>query len=58
MVKLLEWFDQHDLFNVEVSSLKSVFIGLTAIDEEMVNCDQAEENEMNRALGHLCAHIG
>ena len=43
MVKLLEWFDQHDPFNVEVSSLKSVFSGLTATDEDKVNCDQAEE---------------
>ena len=43
MVKLLELFDQHDLFNVEVSSLKSVFRSLTATDEDMVNCDQAEE---------------
>ena len=37
MVKFLEWFDQHDPFNVEV------FSSLTATDEEMVNCDQVEE---------------
>ena len=40
MVKLLEWFDQHDPVYFEVSPLSS---GLTATDEDMVNCDQAEE---------------
>ena len=41
MVKRLEWFDQHDTFNVEVSSLTSLSSGAT--DEDMVDCDQAEE---------------
>ena len=39
MVKLQEWFDHHDPFNVEVSSFKSVFSGLTATDKAMVNCE-------------------
>ena len=24
----------------------------------MAMCESGNENEMNRALGHLCAHIG
>ena len=43
MMKMLEWFDQQDPFNVEVSSLQSLTSGLTATDEDMINCDQAKE---------------
>ena len=43
MIKLVEWFDQHDPFNVEVSSLTSLSSGLPATDEDMANCDQADE---------------
>ena len=43
MVKLLEWIDQHNPFNDEVSSLTSLSSGLAAADEGMANCDQVEE---------------
>ena len=36
ILNILEWFDQHDPFNVEVSSLKSVSSGLTATDVDIV----------------------
>ena len=52
MVKLLEWFDPHKPFNVEVSSLKSVFSGLAATNEDMVNCDRPK-----RLVGKYKCHL-
>ena len=40
--KILGWFEQHDPFNTELSSLRSLTTGLRAIDEDGINYDEAE----------------
>ena len=40
--KILGWFEQHDPFNTELSSLRSLTTGLIAIDKDGINCDEVE----------------
>ena len=40
--KILGWFEQHDPFNTELSSLWSLTTGLMAITKNGINCDEAK----------------
>ena len=41
--KLYSWFLQHDPFDVNEHSLRCTSTGLTAPDDDCINCDRAEE---------------
>ena len=41
MSKVLEWFDEHELFDENVTGLRSLSTGVTGDDK--LNCDSAEE---------------
>lgn len=41
--KVLEWFEQHNPFIVEVPTLRSLSSGITASNEDGINCDESEE---------------
>ena len=41
---LYSWFPQHDPFDVNEHSLRCISTGLTAPDDDCINCDRAEEN--------------
>ena len=41
--KILQWFETRDPFNMELPMLRSLTTGLTATDEDGINCDQTEE---------------
>ena len=40
--KLTEWFEEHDTFDTNLTDLRSLSSGLTASEEDDVNCDDAE----------------
>ena len=41
--KLFSWFNIYDPFDIDEPSLKSISSGLTAAEEDCINCDQTEE---------------
>ena len=43
MMKIKEWFNQHEPFDENVSGLRSLATGVTARDGDGVDCDNAEE---------------
>ena len=60
--KLLDWIEEHNPFSIEVCTLTSLASGLTATDENKINCDQTEEvgEKIQKALDGICissAHI-
>lgn len=40
--KLAEWFEGHDPFDAKLTDLRSLSSGLTASEEDRINCDDAE----------------
>ena len=55
MLKMKEWFEQHEPFDENISGLRSLSTGITACDGDGVNCDQAEEvgREIHRKLDRV-----
>lgn len=54
--KLIEWFDSHEPFDPNETSLKSISTGLIAGEKDDVNCDEAEivgEN-IQKKLDNVC----
>ena len=43
LVKIQEWFDQHEPFDTNEGKLQSLSSGLTATDSDGINPDKAEE---------------
>ena len=42
MEKILQWFEQHGPFSTELPSLWSLTLGITAAEEDDINCDETE----------------
>ena len=42
-IRLVNWFDSYDPFDLTEPSLRSISSGLTAQDGDKINCDRAEE---------------
>ena len=40
---LIEWFDAHEPFDPRQPLLQSIASGITVLDEDDVNCDEAEK---------------
>ena len=43
MTNIIEWFTQHEPFDMNVSSLRSLSTGITATSDDGINCHLAEE---------------
>ena len=41
--RLIDWFDAHEPFDPRLPLLQSISSGITALDEDGVNCDEAEK---------------
>ena len=56
MWKVLAWFDAHDPFLPMVEELRSLSTGLTALDNDNINCDDAENvgYQLQKKLDGVC----
>ena len=56
LLALIDWFDAHEPFNANVSALRSLSSGLTATEDDNVNCDDVEEvgRKIQKKLDNVC----
>ena len=56
MDKILSWFDVHDPFLPMVQELRSLSTGLTASENDNINCDDAENvgYQLQKKLDGVC----
>ena len=54
--KIIHWFCWHDPFSVDDPSLRSLSTGLTAINEDGINCDDADSvgRSIQKKLDNVC----
>ena len=56
LVKLIQWFDEHNPLDMNQPSLRSLVTGITATADDNINCDDAEEvgNALQVKLDNVC----
>ena len=56
MIKISNWFKSHNPFTLEDSSLRSLSTGLTASEENYINCDDADGvgRSIQETLDNVC----
>ena len=56
LVKLIQWFDEHNPLDMNQPLLRSSVTGITATADDNVNCDDAEEvgNTLEVKLDNVC----
>ena len=56
LMTLIDWFDAHEPFNANVPALRSLSSGLTATEDDNVNCDNVEEvgRKIQKKLDNVC----
>ena len=56
MEKIMSWFDFHNSFDLTMEALPSLSTGLTASDDDKINCDDAENVgiQIQKKLDGLC----
>ena len=54
--KIIKWFHQHNPFDINERNLKCLSTGLTAADDQTINCDNAEQVGLaiQQSLDGLC----
>ena len=59
---MMEQFEDHNPFHMDIPSLRSISTGITATEEDSVNCDDVEDIGKNIQLSldgvsYVSAHI-
>ena len=59
LITLIDWFNTHDPFDPQVPTLRSISTGLTATEDDKINCDNVEDigRSIQLKLDNVCVEV-